>query len=103
MTRAAYIPAGVHSHGPLPLIPLTLVLLPQFSVLFLVFLCCVWSTQTANAGTPLAVASLWAVSPHMIIDNYKNLTALSLQGKTLPNLTGKVQFRALHSQESKSS
>ena len=67
MTHAAYIPAGVHSHGPLPLI-----LLPQLSLLFLVFLCYVWSKQTANAGT--ALASLWAVSQH-IIDNYENLAA----------------------------
>lgn len=72
MTHAAYIPAGLHSHAPLSLAVLTLVLLPQFSLIFLVFLCHGWSKQTTNAG--ILHVGLWAVACRVMIDNYKNLT-----------------------------
>lgn len=74
MTHAAFIPAGVHSHAPLSLTALTPVLLPQLSLIFLVFLCHVWSKQTTNAGILRMGGGLSAVAHHVITDNYKNLT-----------------------------
>lgn len=65
---------GVYSHVSLFLTALTLVLLSQFSLIFLVFLYLVWSKQTANAGILRVGVSLWVVAHHVIIDNYKNLT-----------------------------
>lgn len=63
---------GVYSHASLFLTALTVVLLSQFSLIFLVFLYLVWSKQTANAG--ILRVGLWVVAHHVIIDNYKNLT-----------------------------
>lgn len=74
MTHRTYIPAGGHNHALLSLTALILVILHQFSLLFLGFLCHVWSKQTTNAGILCVAGGLWAVAHHMIIYNYKNLT-----------------------------
>lgn len=62
MTHAPYIPAEVHSHAPLSLTVLILIILPQLSLIFLVFLYHVWSKQTTNSG--ILRVGLWAVAYH---------------------------------------
>lgn len=74
MTHEPHIPAGVHSHAPLSLTVLTLVLLPQMFHMFLVFLCHVWSKQTTKAGIPCVGGDLRAVAHHVITNYCKNLT-----------------------------
>lgn len=83
---------GFTAMHPFPLAVLTLVLLPQFSLVYLVFVCHAWSKQTTNTGTLHVGGGLWAAAHHVVIDNYKNLTvAQPFLGKEKPFQTQLVK------------